>query len=115
MRSTEIRRRVLRRFENGRGFDHALPRVARGSTILRAIIKTVFFGIVIFVAASLARHALFPDVMPVSWDYEPPETWSLQAAFLLLTIENMAAIILGIAAISLTALYVARLRRGRQS
>jgi hypothetical protein len=89
--------------------------VARENTILRAVIKVILLGLVVFAAAFLARHTFFSDVRPVSLDYKPPETWSLQAAFLLLTIENMAAVVAGIAAILLSALFIARLRRQWQS
>jgi hypothetical protein len=115
MGSTSIRRQILRQFENGRGLDSAVPRLARENTISRAIIKVRLLGLAVFAAAFLARHIFFLDVRPVSWDYTPPQTWSLQAAFLLLTIENMAAVVAGIAVILLSALYIARLRRLRQS
>jgi hypothetical protein len=81
MRSTSIRRQVLRQFENGRGLDRAVPRGAREKTIPRAIINVILLCIAVFAAAFLARHVFFLDVRPVSWGYTPPETWSLQAAF----------------------------------
>lgn len=115
MRSTSIRRQVLRQFENGRGLDRAVPRGAREKTIPRAIINVILLCIAVFAAAFLARHVFFLDVRPVSWGYTPPETWSLQAAFFLLTVENMAAVVASIGAILLLARYIARLRRQRQS
>ena len=48
--------------------------------------------IVLAVAFSL-RRTFFWDVTPVSWDQEPQSLWALGAAFLLRTLENVAAVV----------------------
>lgn len=61
---------------------------------MRSSIKLLFLGLLTFAAAFGLRRAFFWDVMPVSPDQEPPRTF--EAAYLLLTIENIAAVVAAI-------------------
>ncbi len=63
---------------------------------MRSSIKLLFLGLLTFAAAFGLRRAFFWDVMPVSPDQEPPRTGALEAAYLLLTIENIAAVVAAI-------------------
>ena len=53
-----------------------------------------------FGAAFVTRHAFFADVAPISWDQEATPALPLVLAYLLLSIENVAA---AVAAISIVA------------
>jgi hypothetical protein len=68
---------------------------------------------IIFLAALVTRWMFLWDVRPVSWDYAPPPTSAaLDAAFFLLSIQNVAAVV---AVISLGWLCVLSIRRRRHS
>ena len=82
------------------------------TNLLRATGEIFVLSLTIFAAAFVTRRMLFWDVMPVSWDQEPPQNGALEAAFLLLSIENTAAVV---AAIALVSAGVLMLRRWRQS
>lgn len=60
---------------------------------MRASIKLLFLGLLTFAAAFGLRRAFFWDVMPVSPDQELPRTGALETAYLLLTIEYIAAVV----------------------
>jgi hypothetical protein len=67
-----------------------MPESERG---MRASIKVLFLGLLTFAATFGLRWAFFWEVMPVSPDQEPPRTGALEAAYLLLTIEYIAAVV----------------------
>ena len=76
----------------------------------------IFFvlGLLTFAVAFGIRRLFFWDVMPLSWDQEAPRTGALEAAFFLLTLENVGAVV-AVIALS-TALWIRfRRRRRRQS
>jgi hypothetical protein len=56
-------------------------------------------SLTVFIAAFALRQAFFSGIKPVSWDYTPPQNGALEAAFLLLSIENLAAIVSVIAVV----------------
>lgn len=56
-----------------------------------AAVKLLVLSLIAFVMAFFIRWLCFWDVMPVSWDQEPPRTGALETAFLLLSIQNIAA------------------------
>ncbi len=64
---------------------------------MRAAIKLLFLGLLTFAAVFIVRREFFSDVMPVSWEQETPHAGALVTAYLLLTIENVAAIVAVIA------------------
>jgi hypothetical protein len=57
----------------------------------------LLLSLTVFIAAFALRRALFSGIKPVSFDYTPPQNGALEAAFLLLSIENLAAIVAVIA------------------
>jgi len=63
---------------------------------LRSACKLFVLSLLVFAAAFALRRAFLWDVMPVSWDQEPQSLWALGAAFLLRSIENVAAVIAAI-------------------
>ena len=67
---------------------------------MRTAIKVLILSVVVFATAFLVRRLFFWDVMPISWDQEPPRTGALETAFLLLSIQNTAAAVAAIAAAS---------------
>jgi hypothetical protein len=78
---------------------------------MRAPFGMLLLSAVIFVAALFTRWMFLWDVQSVSWDYAPPPTnVALDAAFLLLSIQNVAAVV---AVISLGCLCVLSIRRRR--
>ncbi|MGA2895424.1 MAG: hypothetical protein ABSE22_21385 [Xanthobacteraceae bacterium] len=80
-------------------------------TPLRGAIDLLLLSVATFAAAFATRWILLWDVMPVSWDYEPPQNGAFEAAYFLLTIQNVAAIIAAIALMGVSALVVQRLRQ----
>jgi hypothetical protein len=79
----------------------------RGTVVRAAIILTVG-SLLIFAAAFVTRRAFVADVTPVSWDQETVSIVTLFMAYLLLSIENIAA---AVAVISLVAGLVLWFRR----
>jgi|SRR5579862_801686 len=77
---------------------------------MRAAIGLFILSTVTFAAAFVTRHLFLSDVRPVSWDYEPPQNGTLELAYLLLSIENMAAIV-GLIALVLGSVLWFRRRR----
>jgi hypothetical protein len=67
---------------------------------MRASIILTVGSMLTFVAAFVMRHAFFADVAPISWDQEAASTLPLLSAYLLLSIENIAA---AVAALSVMA------------
>jgi hypothetical protein len=70
-------------------------------TALKLFVLAVAFGL---------RRAFFWDVTAVSWDQEPQSLWALGAAFLLRTLENIAAVVAGLTLIVAGALRLIRWR-----
>jgi len=85
----------------------------RITSIYRAI-KLLFLSLATFAAAFVIRRTFFWDVMPVSWDQEPPPTSALETAFLLLSIENIAAVVAAIALVFSAASCIYRWRRSHR-
>ena len=81
-----------------------------------AAFKLAFIGLLTFAAAFALRHMFFGDVMRVSWDQAPVSNASLMMAYLLLSIENVAATVAVIALLGTLVLWVKRLvtRRSHQ-
>ncbi len=71
-----------------------MPESGRG---MRAAIKLLVLGLLTFAASLGLRRAFFWDVMPVSPDQELPRTGALEAAYLLLTVQYIAAVVAAIA------------------
>jgi hypothetical protein len=80
---------------------------------LRAAIELFVFSLVTFAAAFVTRRMFLWDVTPVSWDREPPQNGTLEAAFVLASIENVAAIVAAIALTFTCVLLVRQRRRDR--
>jgi len=70
---------------------------------VRAALKLLVVGVLVFAVAFALRRAFFWNVVPLSWDQEPQSLWALGTAFLLRSMENLAAavavIALGVAAV----------------
>jgi hypothetical protein len=80
---------------------------------LRAAIELFVFSLVIYAAAIVTRHMFLWDVKPVSWDQEPPQNGTLEAAFMLSSIENVAAILAAIALVFACLIFIRRHRKNR--
>ena len=79
------------------------------------VLKLFVLALIVFAVAFALRRAFLWDVAPVSWDQEPQSLWALGAAFLLRSLENIAAVVAGLALIVAGAMRligpVGRLRR----
>ena len=75
-----------------------------------AALKLFVFALIIFAVAFGLRRTFFWDVTPVSWDQEPQSLWALGAAFLLRSLENIAAAVAGLTLIAAGALRLIRRR-----
>jgi len=80
---------------------------------LRAAIELFVFSLVTYAAAFVTRRMFLWDVKPVSWDQEPPQNGTLEAAFFLASIENIAAILAAIALTFTCVLLIRQRRRNR--
>jgi hypothetical protein len=75
-----------------------------------AALKLFVLALIIFAVAFGLRRTFFWDVTPVSWDREPQSLWALGAAFLLRSLENIAAAVAGLTLIAAGALRLIRRR-----
>jgi hypothetical protein len=80
---------------------------------MRAARKLFVLGLITFAVAFGIRRLFFWDVMPISWDQPEPRTGALEAAFLLLTIENVGAVVAVIALASALWIWFTGRRRSR--
>lgn len=78
---------------------------------MRASFRIFLVSLIAFAAAGLIRRTFFGDVMPLYWDLEQPRSWSLEVAFLLLSIENVGAIMAAVSACFVVAFVLQRHRR----
>jgi hypothetical protein len=79
---------------------------------IRTVLKLFVLALAVYVVAFGARRLFFWDVTPVSWDQEPQSLWALGAAFLLLSVENLAAVV---AVLALVVAFALRLRQWRSA
>jgi hypothetical protein len=77
---------------------------------VRTALRLFGFAVIVFAVAFGLRRAFFWDVMPVSWDQEPQSLWALGAAFLLRSLENIAAVVAALTLVAAAALRLIRLR-----
>lgn len=77
---------------------------------VRVALKLLVVSLLVFAVAFTVRRTFLGNVMPVSWDQEPQSLWALGLAFLLRSIENLAAVV---AAMALAVAIVLRLGNGR--
>jgi uncharacterized BrkB/YihY/UPF0761 family membrane protein len=63
------------------------------SSVARSAVPLLLLSVTVFASAFALRNAFFSDIEPISRDYAPPQNGALEAAFLLLAIENAAAIV----------------------
>ena len=75
-----------------------------------AALKLFVFALIVFAVAFGLRRTFFWDVTPVSWHQEPQSLWALGAAFLLRSLENIAAAVAGLTLIAAGALRLIRRR-----
>jgi hypothetical protein len=80
-------------------------------TLMRAVIKLMLLSLLTFAATFAARRIFFWDVMPVSWSQDPSPTGALMTAYLLLSLENVAAAVAAIALMAGLALWISGRRR----
>jgi hypothetical protein len=73
-------------------------------------LKFLGLALIVFAVAFGLRRTFFWDVTPVSWDQEPQSLWALGAAFLLRSLENIAAVVAGLTLIAAAALRLIRRR-----
>ena len=75
---------------------------------IAAVLKV--FALIAFAVAFGLRRAFFWDVARVSWEQEPQSLWALGIAYLLCTVENITAVVAGLALTVAVALRVIRWR-----
>jgi nitrogen fixation-related uncharacterized protein len=73
--------------------------------MIRHVERLLLLSLAVFAAAFALRRAFFWDIKPPSFDYTPPQNGALEAAFLLLSIENVAAIVAAIAIVFVAAMW----------
>jgi hypothetical protein len=77
---------------------------------IRSMLRLFVLALIVFGVALGLRRAFFFDVTPVSLDQDPTSLWALGSAFLLLSVENLAAVV---AALSLIIAFTLWLRGRR--
>lgn len=60
---------------------------------IASALKLFALALIVLAVAFGLRWTFFWDVTPVSWDQEPQSLWALGAAFLVRTLENVAAVV----------------------
>jgi hypothetical protein len=81
---------------------------------IRAMLKLFVLALIVFAVSFGLRRAFFWNVTPVSWDQDPQSLWALGAAFLLHSVENIAAVV-GILALAVALVSWWRGRRVMQA
>ena len=89
---------------------HRLMREESYQMSIGTALKLFVLAVIVFAVAFGLRRTFFWDVTPVSWDQEPQSLWALGAAFLLRTLENIAAVVAGLTLIVAGALRLIRRR-----
>jgi hypothetical protein len=74
------------------------------------VLKLFVLALIVFAVAFGLRRTFLWDVMPVSSDQAPQSLWALGAAFLLRSLENIAAVVAGLAVIIAGAMRLIRWR-----
>jgi hypothetical protein len=74
------------------------------------VLKLFVLALIVFAVAFGLRRTFLWDVMPVSSDQAPQSLWVLGAAFLLRSLENIAAVVAGLAVIIAGAMRLIRWR-----
>jgi hypothetical protein len=70
------------------------PATGEANTMsMRAAVKLLLLSLLVFAVAFGIRRTLLWDVMPIAWDEGAQSLWALGAAFLLRSIENLAAVL----------------------
>jgi len=77
---------------------------------ITTLLKVFMCALIVFAVTLELRRAFIWDVAPVSWDLEPQSLWALGVAYLLCTLEDIAAIVAGL---TLTAAVTLRVIRWR--
>lgn len=75
---------------------------------MRVALKLLALSVVVFAAAFATRRMFLWEVMPISWEQPAQPLWALGTAFLLRSIENVAA---SVALIVLAATFVLWINR----
>jgi hypothetical protein len=75
---------------------------------MRPAIQILLLSAVVFLAAFAVERIFLPGVTAVSWNQEPQSAWALEAAFMLRAIENIAALVMAILVILVTAGWIGR-------
>ena len=83
-------------------------------SLMRSAVKLLVVSLMVFAVAFALRRLFFWDIKPVSWDYSPPQNGALEAAFLLLSIENIAAVVAIVATIFATVAWSRTQRKSRE-
>ena len=73
-------------------------------------LKLFVLALIVFAVAFGLRRTFLWDVTPVSWDQEPQSLFALGAAFLLRSLENIAAVVAGLTLIAAGAIRLLRRR-----
>lgn len=82
---------------------------------IRVALKLFVLSLVAFALAFATRRMFLWNVMPVSWEQQPQPAWALETAFLLRSIENIAAAVAAIVLACALALWIDRWRRKANS
>lgn len=77
-----------------------------GTCMMRSAKQLLLLSFASFAGTFALRLVFLRNVGPVSWDETPPQNGALEAAFLLLSIENIAAIVFAITLVLLTANWI---------
>jgi hypothetical protein len=78
---------------------------------IHSMLRLFVLALIAFGAAFGVRHAFFWDVTAVSWDQDPTSLWALGSAFLLRSVENLAAVVAALSLIVAVTLWL----RGRHT
>jgi hypothetical protein len=78
---------------------------------IQGMFRLFVLALIAFGAAFGLRRAFLRDVTPVSWEQDPTSLWALGSAFLLRSVENLAAVVAALALIVAVTLWL----RGRHT
>ena len=82
-----------------------------GGAVVPYAAHLLLLSVASFAIAFALRRAFFWHIKPISWDETPPQNGALEAAFLLMTIENIAGVVAAIAIVFIVVIWVRTLVR----
>ncbi len=75
---------------------------------MNGMLKLLLLSLTVFIGLAAVDHFVMPPTAPVAWGNDPQPLWQVEIAFLLRTLENVAAMIAVVIVLLAAASYIRR-------